>query len=482
MIPKRIVAKYFSLEVPFLKLRVCTDSRLIEEGDIFFALRGERFDAFNFAEDVAKKGAFLVVYEAPKKNVDRKSEINKLSRRYPGTKFYEVPSALGELQRFSHFYVEEWKREKGGKVFAITGSNGKTTVKDMVFHLFSDLFSGVRKTEGNFNNHIGVPLTLCRIDYNRDQILIVEMGMNHPGEIHELCKIANPDAGLITSIGRAHIEFFDSIEGIFLEKKSLFDYIEKNSKNPFLVYNADDIFLRQFQSNCPSFSFSAETEGKFARHHLHYKKSLRELDISLESGKVIHIKNENIFGRHNLINLSLAAASALMASEEWKLPIKSELFSTIENSLARFKPRGGRSEIIEREKYFIYLDAYNANPDSMKNSIESFVTFVQEEKKLSLSEVFFILGDMNELGRDALRYHRDLGELSSSLGIQKLAFVGRYFPSFAEGFFSKDLLHFPTSDELKSYLSSSFFSFAGIRGFYIKGSNSLQLESLTDII
>ncbi|MGZ3809463.1 MAG: UDP-N-acetylmuramoyl-tripeptide--D-alanyl-D-alanine ligase, partial [Bacteriovorax sp.] len=241
---------------PEVELKINTDSRTLKQGETFVALHGENFDGFNYVEQALKIGARAIVFSS---KPERNQKIEYWSKEYPHALFVEATDSLKFIQELASLYIQDWRAKKATrKIIGITGSNGKTTHKEMIYSLLNSLFpEKVLATKGNLNNHIGVPLTIFRLSDDHD-IAIIEMGMNHPGEIGELCAIAHPEHGMITNVGSAHIEFMHSVENIFDEKKSLYLAVLKNSHgNGMFVGNADDVFLSKLD---PSFGLSTYGE------------------------------------------------------------------------------------------------------------------------------------------------------------------------------------------------------------------------------
>lgn len=435
---------------------LCFDSRKMKDGQSFFALKGETFDGSSFISEALKKKCPLVISEDS-------PLISDLARNHPHTCFIICKNTTTYLQELAHLHMLEWKRENPERiVIGITGSNGKTTTKEMLSHLLSAAFPGkVVYTQGNLNNHIGVPFTLLSAQ-KEHLILIVEMGTNHPGEIKFLCDLAKPHAGIITSIGPAHLEFFKTIDNIFLEKRSLCDSVIENTKGlgNFIV-NKEDPYLAKIKP-FKGLKTYGEFEGDF-------KISYSDYSVTLASDKEkITLENKNIIGTHNFRNLT---ASFLLS---YALYPKEKL-----NFIAAartFKPTSNRSSWIEKGNIKIFLDAYNANPGSMRASLEGFVGHLKKSN-IPLSECFFILGDMNELGENAPRLHEEIGQYLKKLGVLEVAFIGRYSEHYSRGFGEgKNIFDSKKSFEKEWNLISKKFKY-----FFIKASRSLQLESLIDI-
>jgi UDP-N-acetylmuramoyl-tripeptide--D-alanyl-D-alanine ligase len=440
------------------ELKINTDSRNFKTGDTFVALVGEKFDAFNYVEDVLKQSPSCVVFVDKE---DRRAKLLTWETVYPEVNFITVTDTLIFLQDLATAHLKEWKQFKSKrKVIGITGSNGKTTHKEMVKYLLESIYPGkVLATKGNLNNHIGVPLTLFNLSSEHD-IAIIEMGMNHVGEIKELVNIAFPEHGIITNIGAAHIEFMKTMENIFVEKSTLYKSVLINSKGEgVFVVNADDQYL-----NCLEHSNGLTTYGE-VNGSVKVKVSAPNISFNF-LGKEINITNKNISEHHNLKNL---AGTTIFCMKLF--PDKIEELAVAACSYEQ--PSMNRSQWINN----IFLDAYNANPSSMRVSLNSFVEIIKA-KQVSLDECYFVLGDMNELGEFAENLHKEIAEHVKELGIKNVTFIGRYKDFYLSGYQNPSSAHLTKEeffDEWKSIRKKYQFVF-------VKASRSLQLESLISIV
>jgi len=439
-------------------LIINTDSRNLKKGDTFVALRGENFDGFDYIEQVIEHGAAVIVYTAA---IGRNEIINKIASSFPEVIFVEVFDTLKFIQELASKYIQIWRAKKAeNKIISITGSNGKTTHKEMLTHLLSSVFpEKVLSTKGNLNNHIGVPLTIFRLEDFHD-IAIIEMGMNHPGEISELCEIAHPEHGIITNIGAAHIEFMHSLENIYQEKLSLYKAVLRNSDgHGMFVVNADDKFLSNL----------APSKGLTT-----YGEMNGDIKINIIDGKItfnfhdhhVLITNKNILEHHNLKNLAGTAIFAMkLFPDKWReIALAASLYQ---------QPSMNRSQWVDN----IFLDAYNANPSSMKASLSSFISIVKG-KNIELNDCYFVLGDMNELGVFSQELHREIGQFLKNEGIKNVSFIGRFKDFYIEGF----------SDPISTHLKKEEFEAewkiirSSYKFIFVKASRSLQLESLMSIV
>lgn len=385
----------------------------------------------------------------------------KFQKSFPKAVFVETTDSLKCIQELASLYIKEWKRAKPDrKIIGITGSNGKTTHKEMLASLLSSLFpEKVLSTKGNLNNHIGVPLTVFGLK-DSHEIAIIEMGMNHQGEIDELCAIAHPEHGLITNIGAAHIEFMKSMENIFKEKSSLYKAVIKNSGGMGLfVVNADDLYLAKLSPSTGLTTYG-EKNGDV-------KVSISEntIEFTIFQTKML-ITNNNILEHHNLKNL--AGVSILCAK---LFPNK---LKEIELAASKYQqPSMNRSQWIEN----IFLDAYNANPSSMRVSLDSFVE-IMKKKNVQMDDCYFVLGDMNELGDFASEFHCEIAKHLIDLGITNVSFIGRYRDFYLRGF-AKPRSAYLTKEEFHSEWREIRKQYKYV---FVKASRSLQLESLMSIV
>jgi len=342
-------------------------------------------------------------------------------------------------------------------VFAISGSNGKTTHKEMLFHLLDAAMpGGVVATEKNHNNHLGVPLTLLRIAPDT-KICVLELGSNHPGEIKVLCDIARPEAGLVTNIGATHLEFFGTEEAVFHEEGFLASAL---TRGPFFK-NLDDKFLATLAPQVPVLTFSRERAAD-----LRFEIAASSVRVISAEGEVV-LSNEALTGAHNFGNLATA----------WG--IASVLFPRLRDEFTRaagtFRPTPNRSEWKRFSDRDVYLDAYNANPSSMKVAVEG---FFEKLAQLSVGEAdaLLVLGDMNELGERAPEYHAEVGEFLRRWPRARYVFVGRFAQSYVKGLGAGNCY------SAASELAPEFIKMTrGATHVFIKGSRSLQLESLLAI-
>lgn len=433
-------------------LSLDSDSRKYTSGNFFMAIDGENFDGFDYIESVLDQGCPVVAYKNSEKNCGKLQNLNK---KYPETVFISFDNSEKFLAELANKRIKEWK-DQGGLVVGITGSNGKTTNKEMLYHYLNSVLPGkIHATKGNFNNQLGVPFTILDIK-DEHTYAIIEMGSNHLGEIKSLCEIAMPDCGLISNIGEAHLEFFKTKENIFKEKKQLLDYVEQHTtdKSSFVICS-DDFFLNQIESKKWIHSFGE----KDSQNKIEYNKG--KVTITTQ-GDQVDLINGNITGKHNFINL---AGTFLLANS-----ILGET-NSLSDYAKSFEPSDNRSTWKNFNGTKIFMDAYNANPSSMEASLRS----IAEE--YPLDKFLFILGDMNELGEYAEASHKKIGKMTDELKIENVIFVGRYSEFYAAGRNQNSLSFLNTIDIVDKWpkLAKKYTH------IFIKGSRTLQLESLADI-
>ena len=411
---------------------VVTDTRLSVKNSFYIALKGINFDGNNFAKEAIEKGAFYAL-------------VNKKSIAKDNDRFIYVDDTLKTLQKLANYH----RSIIDTKVIAITGSNGKTTTKELLSEILSKEFK-IFATKGNLNNHIGVPLSLLSI--NREcEYAIIELGANHLGEINHLCKIAKPDFGLITNFGYAHIEGFGSFDGVVKGKSELYNYlIEKKGR---LFINLDDVIQKKWLKYRPISTYGQTSKADFKIEQINNK------------GKGTTIKIENLiiesqlFGDYNFSNIGASVAiSRFLGVPNQK----------IKKALELYKPINKRSQVINKKNNKILLDAYNANPSSMIASINS---FLKNNPKNSIA----VLGDMLELGFYEKEGHVKIIKLLESSAFEEIFFVGKLFFKFSKesNSFKKTIHFFKEKIEAYSYLKKRKFENKNI---LIKGSRKLQLE------
>lgn len=412
---------------------VSTDTRKITENTLFFALKGENFNGNEYAEEALKNGAAFAI-------VDEKDHARS-------NKLLLVEDVLASLQELSTFHRNYLKIP----IISLTGSNGKTTTKELINTVLAKKYSTVA-TKGNFNNHIGVPLTL--LSMSRDtEIGIIEMGANHQKEIMSLCQIAQPDFGYITNFGKAHLEGFGGIEGVIKGKSELYDYLMNDNKNIFL--NADDSIQKEKLSGyIKKFGFSQSDADYFNIRLLEANPFVK---LTFEGLTV----NSNLIGTYNFSNI----AAAVLIGKYFNIEIHD-----IKEAIEKYVPSNNRSQIIEKDNYRIILDAYNANPSSMKVAVENL-------NNLSSTNKIAVLGDMFELGDESAQEHQYIVTFLEGLQLDKIFLVGENF--FGTKTDTRNIKRFKTFEEFKEN-----FDTAGIKdsSILIKGSRGMALERTLELL
>lgn len=436
-----------------IEYRVSTDSRTFKGSNLFISLFGDNFDSINFVRDVFEAGCELAILENREQN---QSEIKSLQKEIGESRVVLVENVFKFILELGRARSLRFRSE-GGVVIGLTGSNGKTTNKEMLRHMLTVFPDGdVLATKGNLNNQIGVPLTLFEINQEH-KVAVVEMGTNFPGEIKILAECAKPQYGFITNIGYAHIEFLGSLEGVLKEKSALLDEVVKHNNGLFLINGFDDLLKSH--------------EGKQKTEILKPKDVTflpNGLSINL-SGNTYQIENPHLLGEHQKINMAmcLTLLSRIYPQKTTEIVEKAKSYSP---------PGMNRGEILKQGDLTIYLDAYNANPSSMEASLNSYAEYLKSEGK-SLVDSVIVLGDMNELGPDGPSLHKKIGERVKQMGGRVAYFVGRYAKNYEEGFGSGSVV-FESTAKLRDFLDSHDWPLSNV---FIKGSRSLQLESIIDI-
>jgi len=365
---------------------VVTDSRKIVPNSIFFALTGENFNGNEFALSAIEKGCEYAVVDEKEYAVD--------------DRFILVDDVLTTLQNLARKH----RRHLKIPILAITGTNGKTTTKELVNEVLKRKFHTVA-TLGNLNNHIGVPLTLLSMNESTE-FGIVEMGANHPGEIKKLCEVAEPDYGIITNVGKAHLEGFGSFKGVIETKKELYDFLFRSGGKVFV--NTDNPHLREMLNDQEIVSYG-NSKGAFSKGKFLQAEPYLVLEVRSPIGK-LYIKTR-LIGAYNFEN----AMAAVTLGRYFKIDEVE-----IKQAIEEYVPSNNRSQLKQTEKNILFLDAYNANPASMKLAIENFAGMLRKNKAI-------ILGDMLELGEDAQKEHLDLLMLIQAKQLQNVFLVGDIF-------------------------------------------------------
>lgn len=409
---------------------VQTDTRQLKAGDIFFALKGPNFNGNRFALTALDAGAAYAVVD---EDVPEKDD-----------RLIYVPDGLEALQQLAEHHRNQLKIP----VLGITGSNGKTTTKELIHCVLTTTLK-TNTTEGNLNNHIGVPLTLLKIK-NDAEIAVVEMGANHLGEITSYCQYARPTHGLITNIGKAHLEGFGSAENVKIGKGELFDFIKEHQGVAFV--NADDAAVISLVENLEHKIFYGSKPPHFTGKILS-GDPLLSVEMVTDKAMKIHTK---LVGAYNLPNVLAAVA----IGRHFEVPDEK-----IKEAIENYQPSNSRSQLIKEDSNTIILDAYNANPGSMKAAIENFASMQGKDKIL-------LLGAMKELGEDSDREHEALISLIKSFSWNAVALTGKEFAAINHPF-----EQFENVTELSEWFHQQHFHHQMI---LIKGSRSMQMEKVLE--
>lgn len=413
---------------------ITTDSRNIQKGSLFFALKGENFDGNKFAIDAINQGCIAAIVDDPSLMHD---------------KCIYVHDVLETIQKLATLH----RRNLGTRIIAITGTNGKTTTKELVSCVLSKKYK-VLATKGNFNNHIGVPLTLLSLTQDIE-IAIVEMGANHPNEIEILASIAEPNFGLITNIGRAHLEGFGSFEGVKQTKGELYKYISKSKGHIF--YNSLNQHLKDLigKYNLSENAISYGTGlGKVA---IDNSESNGFLGVRVnQTGNSYITIDTSLIGDYNFENVLAAMTIGCYMG----IPIE-----RIKEAIEEYTPSNSRSQLVKTTKNTVVLDAYNANPSSMEVAIINFASLKNQNRVV-------ILGEMLELGKFSDSEHKRIAELVESFGFSLIIFIGKGFEHY-----SKSGLFFINSESCAKYLMDNPIQDSIV---LLKGSRGVKLERVLD--
>ena len=401
------------------------DSRSIRNGSMFFAIKGENFDGNKFANEALEKGSKIAVIDSGDVNFNNNNNIIK------------VDDSLKTLQDLALFHRKSVK----SKIVAITGSNGKTTTKELIHSVLSTSYKTI-STEGNFNNHLGVPLSLLRIK-DDTEFSVIELGANNFGEIEILSKISEPDYGYITNFGKAHLEGFKNISGVIKGKTELYNWLIENDKT--LILNYDDPEQLKFKSS-NHFSFGSKLNSK------HVFEKIDSKNVTVKCDGIVY--KSNLYGDYNFSNICCAISIGL------EFGIKPKL---IQEKLKHYSSKNNRSELIKINNKNIVLDAYNANPTSVEFAIKSFIK--------NKGTKALVLGDMFELGENSAIEHKKIIDITEELNIDRCIFIGEEFYKAKQD--SVKNIFFKTKED--------FYELGGIlkeENILIKGSRGMQMEDI----
>lgn len=414
---------------------ICTDSRRVAKDAIFFALKGDNFDGNTYARMAIDKGcSFAVVDDAAVVDCDR---------------MLLVDDVLKALQQLAAFH----RRSLNIPILAITGTNGKTTTKELVSALLAQKFRLIA-TKGNMNNHIGVPLTLLQMNYTTD-MGVIEMGASHVGEIAELCEIAQPDYGIITNIGKAHLEGFGSYENIIKTKGELYDYLKRKGGVVFL--NGENAILKKIIGSYSHVEYG-NTEKSYCRGTITHKEMF--VGIEWECQENTGLAYSNLIGDYNFENIMAAICVGNYFG------ISSTI---IDKTIASYTPSNNRSQWVRGRRNHLVLDFYNANPTSMAAAISNFQDYDYPKK-------CYVIGDMLELGDVADEEHAGILDMLKGIWHSDVFLVGKHFMKYNN---RSEFLFFENVELLNKYLAKNPPSGSLI---LIKGSRGIRLEKCIDYL
>ena len=415
---------------------ICTDSRNVSKGSIFFALKGESFNGNQFAAQALKQGSSYAVVDEQKYVTDER--------------YILVDDVLFSLQKLAMFHRMHFNIP----VIAITGTNGKTTTKGLINSVIRKEYRVV-STYGNLNNHIGVPLSLLKIKDNTE-IVIIEMGANHRGEITKLCELAIPTHGMITNIGTAHLEGFGNIETIVKTKTELYEYLDKNGGTIFFNRENEILAGRLSEISCEKISYG----GISGNYSGIIKNSVPALELKVLIDNNSFALKTNMFGAYNFENVLAAISIGSYFNVETK---------TIIETIEGFKPYDNRSQIVRTVVNTLICDAYNANPTSMKMAIDNFLLMKSVKKVL-------ILGDMFELGENSEKEHIKLVKYVKDKSFSRIILIGKFFSAVNQ------TLQIPAFIDVDSFVK--WLDKNPIKSSYIliKGSRGMKLEKVIDYL
>lgn len=412
---------------------VCTDTRKIQNNDIFFALTGDNFNGNTYAEQALKKGAQYAIIDDPKYNTSENMILVE-----------DVLKSLQELAAFHRTYLNI-------PIIALTGSNGKTTTKELINVVLSKQYN-TTATVGNLNNHIGVPLTLLSMN-KHTEIGIVEMGANHLKEIAFLCEIAQPDYGYITNFGKAHLEGFGGIEGVIRGKSEMYDFLSTHDKLIFV--NANDPIQVEKTKTAKTFQYGADEKANDVHITL-----IEVMPFVKANYNGLEIQSK-LIGDYNFNNIAVAITIGNYFKVE---------DGAIKHAIESYRPTNNRSQIINKGNHQIILDAYNANPTSMTAALYNF-------SKQSNDFKIAILGDMFELGNDADKEHQNIVDLAEGLNLDQVILIGEHFHKTR--IVAQKQIKFKSFDDFKNQFQISSLKDAML---LIKGSRGMALERVLDLL
>ncbi len=418
--------------------RITTDSRNCPQNSIFFALKGNNFNGNAFAKNALEKGCSYAI-------IDEEEYYEKDNKR-----MILVEDCLETLQKLANFH----RRQLGVKIIAITGTNGKTTTKELIATILSEVHN-VLYTQGNMNNHIGVPLTLLQMT-NRHNLAVIEMGASHPGEIKELTNIVEPNFGIITNVGKAHLEGFGSFEGVLHTKGELFDFLRGREDNTVFINN-ENKYINSIADGLLKIKYGTE-DGLYVNGEIISSDPFMTFKWKAgKNGEYTEVKT-NLIGAYNFENAMAAVAIGRFFGVDAK---------HIKLALENYFPSNNRSQFKKTENNQLIIDAYNANPTSMTAALANF-------NKIQANNKMLILGDMRELGVESLSEHQNIIDLIVEYGFKDVILVGSQFAETRNNFTCYPNV-MALGEDLKKNCPSN-------KTILIKGSNGVHLEKIIDLL
>lgn len=426
--------------------RVTTDSRDCPEGSLFFALKGENFNGNKFGYEALKKGcAYAIVDQRPETLLEISPE--EVSRYE--AQLIIVDDVLDSLQQLA----KDYRRTLQIPVIGLTGTNGKTTTKELIHAVLSQKYIAC-STPHNFNNHIGVPLTLLSIRPEHE-IAVIEMGANHPGEIRTLTHLVKPNAGLITNVGKAHLEGFGSLEGVIKTKGELYAFLTSREKTVFMNLN-DDLLLNEL-GDYPFFSYGVDNDKADLTGRVTEAAPFVHFSWSYKGGPVHQVSTQFI-GTYNAENMLAAIRIGLYYGVD---------ADKIDEAIKNYKPSNFRSQFFQTAHNTLFVDAYNANPTSMELALNNFVDLPYENK-------VYVLGDMLELGAQTTMEHARIVAMLQKMKVKDVLLIGEAFSQP-----TSDFHQFNDVEEAYTFLQRHPFVDKTI---LVKGSNGIGLTKLLEVL
>lgn len=417
---------------------VTTDSRNCPEGSLFIALKGDTFNGNAFAAKALETGSTYAVVDeaeyAPAGN----------------THYIVVDNCLRTLQQLANYH----RRQLGTRIVGITGTNGKTTTKELIAAILLQKYN-VLYTLGNLNNHIGVPLTLLRLK-TEHELGIIEMGASHSGDIKELVEIAEPDYGIITNVGKAHLEGFGSFEGVIKTKGELYDYLRGHGESTIFIHH-DNPYLKEIAGGLKQIPYGSE-DGLYISGHVTGNSPYLTFEWKADKDGKIHEVQTQLIGEYNFPNALAAIAIGRFFGVE---PQKTDA------ALKEYTPQNNRSQLKQTADNTLIIDAYNANPTSMLASLTNFRNMTVDNKML-------ILGDMRELGKDGPEEHQKIVDFLTECGFEDVMLVGDQFAAAKH--------NFPTYPDARAAIEVLQKNKPHGKTILIKGSNGIKLNTVIDYL